>query len=55
MPDITMCQNKQCPNASHCIRATARPSYGQSYAYFEYKVECEHYIVDKRNLLKSGN
>lgn len=44
MPDIVMCQNKDCPYASKCYRQMAEPnSYRQAYSYFEPndKGECE--------------
>lgn len=49
MPDISMCTNSLCPNASHCYRVQATPSHWQSWTPFEYKigvdgVECEHYM-----------
>jgi hypothetical protein len=32
MPDITMCQDNECPMKNKCYRFTATPSkYGQSY------------------------
>lgn len=37
MPDISMCQNKDCPSAKSCYRFLATPSpYRQS--YMDYKV-----------------
>lgn len=36
MPDIVMCENKECPWASKCYRQMAEPdSYRQSYSHFE--------------------
>ena len=34
MPDYDMCSNKNCPSRKHCLRATAKPSTNQYYAYF---------------------
>lgn len=34
MPDITMCENKDCPLKQSCYRYTAIPSRYQSYANF---------------------
>lgn len=35
MPDISMCNNKECALSSKCYRFTAIPNpYGQSYCYF---------------------
>jgi len=36
MPDIVMCENKECYLASKCYRQVAEPdSYRQAYAHFE--------------------
>jgi len=36
MPDITMCQDNECPIRNKCYRFTAIPSkYGQYYGQFE--------------------
>lgn len=36
MPDITMCENKECPLKDKCFRYTATPSeHIQSYSYFK--------------------
>ena len=49
MPDITMCTQTLCPNASICHRITAKPSYWQSYSTFHYTVgvegcQCDYFI-----------
>ena len=48
MPDITMCEGKDCPLKETCYRYTATPNeYRQSYfvnpPYDEEKKECTHY------------
>jgi hypothetical protein len=46
MPDITMCENKDCPLASRCYRRVAEPSsYSQSYAMFvpDDDENCSHF------------
>lgn len=49
MPDIAMCDNKDCPLRESCYRFTATPSkYMQTYADFEFTTkddttECEYY------------
>jgi hypothetical protein len=48
MPDITMCEGKDCPLKEDCYRYTAKPNeYRQSYfvnpPYNEEKKECDHY------------
>lgn len=51
MPDITMCLKEVCPLRPTCYRATAVPSFLQSYSYFN---ECNNdnnfreYINDKQ-------
>lgn len=35
MPDITMCDNKECTKRKYCYRYLARPSERQSFATFE--------------------
>ncbi len=49
MADITMCTQKLCPNAGHCLRRIAQPSKFQSWCMFEYGlspqgVVCDFYI-----------
>lgn len=45
MPDITMCDNRDCSIRNRCYRAMANPSDYQSWAIFEPHEEgCEHYI-----------
>jgi hypothetical protein len=37
MPDISMCENYDCPLSNGCFRFLATPNpYGQSYAEFEF-------------------
>jgi hypothetical protein len=46
MPDITMCQNKECRLNKTCYRFLALPSEVQSYAGFEYNKinnRCEYF------------
>lgn len=42
MPDITMCNNKECPKKEVCYRYMAKPSeYRQAYATFDWtKDDC---------------
>jgi hypothetical protein len=37
MPDISMCQNKECQNKEKCYRYKALPSTWQSYMKFDPK------------------
>jgi len=54
MPDVTMCQNKDCPLSQKCYRhedSGTKPSeYWQSYSVFKYvNGKCEHFVpVEKR-------
>lgn len=45
MPDITMCEGKECPAKDQCYRYTAKPSLYQSYfAKVPYKDgKCDNY------------
>lgn len=46
MPDITMCDGKNCDLASTCLRYKAEPSMRQSY-FVEAPIEdeqCDYYI-----------
>lgn len=46
MPDITMCNGKNCDLASTCLRYKAEPSMRQSY-FIESPIEdeqCDYYI-----------
>jgi hypothetical protein len=47
MPDISMCENKQCPKKKTCYRYTAIPEeHWQSYSTFTFNAEegkCEYY------------
>lgn len=51
MPDISMCDNKQCPLRFKCYRFTATPNpYRQSFGNFEYdekKEKCEYFWDNK--------
>lgn len=50
MPDISMCQNKECPSKNDCLRFTAKPNeIWQSYAEFDFggRICCEDYIPNK--------
>ena len=42
MPDISMCQQRQCKKKMTCYRYIAEPGYWQSYANFTPK-DCEYY------------
>ena len=45
MPDITMCDNRECSIRDRCYRAQAEPSDYQSWAVFEpTEDDCEHFI-----------
>lgn len=48
MPDISMCQNKECPSKEKCYRYKAAPHpYRQAYASFTFDKEtgnCEYFI-----------
>ena len=46
MPDIAMCQNKECPLREKCYRFKAEPSDYQSYAEFkpDENGECDNFI-----------
>ena len=50
MADITMCTQKLCPNAEHCLRVQARPAIlWQSWATFNYTISlsgvaCDNYM-----------
>lgn len=48
MPDITICQSKDCPIKQSCYRFTANPNRYQSYfmesPYDEDDERCEYYI-----------
>lgn len=46
MPDISMCNDRDCPSCKTCYRFMATPSeWRQSYAAFDRKGKdkCEHY------------
>ena len=47
MPDITMCDGKDCPVCDDCYRFTAKPSDLQSYMQAPWdfdKEECKYYL-----------
>lgn len=47
MPDITMCDNKECPKKESCYRFKATPNeYWQAYSTFKYdeKEGCVFYV-----------
>ena len=52
MPDITMCDNKQCPLMQSCYRSTAIPTpLWQSWIHFTPTIidgdaKCDNYISD---------
>ncbi len=47
MPDISMCKNFQCPLKDNCYRYVAKPSFHQTYTYFEYKDGCDYHLEFK--------
>jgi hypothetical protein len=50
MPDISMCQNEECPLKKKCYRFTAKPSpLLQTYAYFKPDEDgkCEYFWNNK--------
>jgi len=50
MPDISMCQNEECPLKKKCYRFTATPSpLLQTYAYFKPDEDgkCEYFWNNK--------
>lgn len=43
-PDISMCENKKCPQKETCYRYKAKPDpYMQSFCKFKYRNGCEYY------------
>jgi len=45
MPDISMCNNQECPLKEKCYRYKAEPNpYRQSYGDFKYKNGCSYFI-----------
>jgi len=45
MADMTMCTDKECPNAQRCKRIHATPARFQSYAAFpRVGADCEYFI-----------
>jgi hypothetical protein len=48
MPDISMCQNEDCPSKLKCYRFMARPNaHWQAYSVFvvpKRKVKCDSFI-----------
>ena len=47
MPDITLCENEDCPIKENCYRYLAVGGLFQSYANFEYKNGCPFFIHKK--------
>ena len=43
MPDISKCDNNNCPIKNSCYRFTVKPCYMQSYASFEFTDSCSYY------------
>lgn len=43
MPDITMCQNKECPQKEKCLRFMAKPSAKQAFCNFPHK-DCDYFL-----------
>ena len=58
MPDISMCQNKECKFKKECYRFTAKPSeFMQAYAEFNCKDKegADTYFWSNKNLNKKSN
>jgi hypothetical protein len=52
MPDISLCQNKECPSKDDCYRFTAKPSeFSQIWATFDFGVGvcCDSYIPNEEH------
>ena len=50
MPDITMCQRKDCVKSDKCYRKQAKPNTWQSYALFNCSKENNYeffYLIEK--------
>lgn len=43
MPDITMCENNDCPLNNKCFRYLAKPDRYQAYSCFLYNDGCEYF------------
>jgi len=57
MPDITMCQNKNCSSHNECYRFTAAPNpFRQSYANFkpDENGQCPRFIKEMNKLLTNN-
>lgn len=52
MPDISMCQDTQCPSREECYRFTAKPSTFQSFQDFnEFRAGqdvCEDFVPNEK-------
>ena len=52
MPDISMCQDTQCPSREECYRFTAKPSQPQYYSDFsEFRAGqdvCEDFVPNEK-------
>jgi hypothetical protein len=51
MPDISMCNNQDCPKKETCYRFIAKPNIHQSYTKFEFNGNCMYYL--KSSLIKN--
>lgn len=51
MPDISMCNNKECPLSIKCYRFMTRPEHNQWYSQFEPDGDkCDFFIdINERN------
>ena len=54
MPDISMCNNKECQSKDDCYRFTATPSEWQAWQMFDSGVGvcCESYIPNGNQMKK---
>lgn len=54
MPDIAMCENKECPLKLDCYRFMAKPASYQYYALFEpVGKECEGFIQVRKKITET--
>lgn len=53
MPDITMCDDAECPNSNQCYRFLAKPSSWQSYFVGSPRennvTECDHFWLHRES------
>jgi hypothetical protein len=50
MPDITMCDSKECPKRKDCYRSTAKPSGRQSMAdFYDQKKNCGYFWEENQD------